>query len=120
MTRVCPFRALALAGWMALSGGCAMPDWEQEALEEVVLQGASTPAEHEALRDYFRTKATRARAEAFRHARLARAYLGAGHARTAVEMREHCERIAAEQESLAAEYDKIARLHEREALAADR
>jgi hypothetical protein len=88
-------------------------------MEELAVRGASTPVEHRALAGYFRGQAQNARAEAQRHELMAQNFRRRGGQIPRVpmraQMREHCERIGSAQESLAVEYDELARLHDQEA-----
>jgi hypothetical protein len=84
---------------------------EPKSLEELVVAMADTPAEHAAVAAHFRAKAQAARAAARRHHSMAQAY-GAGKLTTRMEMREHCDRLAKDNEAMAGEYDALAKLHD--------
>ena len=82
-------------------------------LEELAIEGADTPAKHEALAMHFHAKASDARAEAARHEAMAKSYrLGPHKGTEAAEMAQHCSKIAANEESTAKEFDALAKSHE--------
>ena len=85
-------------------------------LEELVSKMADTPAEHQAVAEYFRGKAQEARGQAESHARMGQNYSG-GKMRDKMEMKKHCDSIIKAQDAIAAEYDALAKLHEAEAKA---
>ena len=60
------FRVFALALALALSSSAALAAGDH-GLEEVLIESASTPAQHEALAAYFRGEAAAARKEAKQH-----------------------------------------------------
>jgi hypothetical protein len=100
-----------------------MVAWTAEgmtSLDELVSQMADTPQDHQAAAEYFRDKAQSARAEAMGHKHMRLSYSGskaahAGQSLNAKQVKEHCERIAEAQASLAKEYEALAKLHEAEA-----
>ena len=83
-------------------------------VEEMLVEFASTPAEHRALAAHFRTEAAAARREAARHRSMAKHYAG-GKLMQRDAARAHCDRLAKRAEQSAAEYDGLAAAHEAEA-----
>jgi hypothetical protein len=80
-------------------------------LEELVSSMADTAEEHKAVADYFRSKAKSARGEEESHRRMGRGY-SSGKPPEIQKMKEHCDRIAESQASIAKEYEELARLHD--------
>jgi len=107
--------AIILAVGLALLPAVGMAD-PSTPLEELVSKMADTPAEHQAVADYFRGKAQAARADAESHARMAQNYAG-GKMRDKMEMKTHCDNIIKAQSALATEYEALAKLHEAQAKA---
>lgn len=107
--------AIAMVVGLALLPAVGMAE-PSTPLEELVSKMADTPAEHQAVADYFRGKAQEARAQAESHARMAQGYVG-GKMRDKTEMKKHCDNIIKAQDAIAAEYDALAKLHEAEAKA---
>jgi hypothetical protein len=107
--------AIAMVVGLALLPAVGLAD-SSTPLEELVSKMADTPAEHQAVADYFRSKAKDARAQAESHARMGQNYSG-GKMRDKTEMQNHCKKIVDAQEALAAEYEALAKLHEAEAKA---
>jgi len=89
-------------------------DVSDHGLEQLLIESASTPQQHAALANHFRAKAAEAREEAAWHRKMASMY-GAGKLVTAQAQREHCEKLAAVNESAAQEYDKLAEGHDAQA-----
>jgi hypothetical protein len=83
-------------------------------LETLLIESASTPRQHQALADHFRARAAEERKDAERHRQMGRAYTG-GKLGTAQTQSMHCQRIAESKEAMAAEYEKLAEVHEAEA-----
>lgn len=83
-------------------------------VEELLVEFASTPAEHRAVAAHFRAEAAEARREAARHRSMAKHYAG-GKLMQREAARAHCERLAKRAEQSAAEYDGLAASHEAEA-----
>jgi hypothetical protein len=102
--------AVSLMAGLVLTPAALFAD-ETKSLEELVVEMADTPAEHAAVAAHFREKAAHARAAAERHKSMARAY-GGGKLNTRIEMRGHCERLAQQNEAMAAEYEALAKLHD--------
>jgi hypothetical protein len=87
---------------------------EEHSLEQLVIEMASTAAEHNAVSHHYSAQAETARADARRHEQLARTYAGGGRA-AQPQMQRHCEQLAKKFDEIAAEYDELARLHGEEA-----
>jgi hypothetical protein len=103
-----------LFGSLALSPGVTAADEGAHSLEQLVVEMAHTPADHAALAQHYRAKAAAARAEAKQHESMGRTYSG-GKFFQRSSMQAHCKKIAAENTSLAAEYEGLAKLHDEEA-----
>jgi hypothetical protein len=86
---------------------------EEPGLEHLVVEMATTPAQHQAVAHHYAAKAEEARQEMRRHQRMAQAYT-ASRTSNPQQMRNHCERLAEKYEEIAAEYDELAKLHEEE------
>jgi hypothetical protein len=105
----------ALTSAMLFASGAVLAQNEDEVgLEHLVIEMATTSAQHHAVAEHYTAKAAEARQEMRRHERMARAY-GVSKAGQAQQMRNHCQRLANNYEQLAAEYDELAKLHEQEA-----
>jgi hypothetical protein len=87
---------------------------EEHGLEQVLIESASTPAEHQALADHFRARAGSARRAAEHHRAMAKSYAG-GKAAVAESQRAHCTKLAESFDAQAAEYDELAAIHDAEA-----
>jgi hypothetical protein len=83
-------------------------------LEQVLIESASTPAQHQALAQHFHAKAAAARAEAKEHRSMADSY-GGTKLVVAAAQRKHCNDLAANLEAQAKLYDELAAAHEAEA-----
>jgi hypothetical protein len=88
---------------------------EDHTLEQLVIEMASTRAEHEAVAHHYSARAEAASADARRHREMARIYGGGGGRAGRPEMRGHCERLATKYEEIAAEYEQLSKLHAEEA-----
>lgn len=104
-------RALFLVSTIAFSGAAALAQPADHGLEEVLIESASTPAQHQALAKHFKAKAEAARKEAENHRAMAKTYTG-----TKLTMREamtkHCADLAASYDAQAKAYDAMAAAHE--------
>jgi hypothetical protein len=80
-------------------------------IEQLVVEMASTPAEHQAVAHHYTVKAAEAREEARRHEGMARVYAGSRNAQPQ-RARQHCENLAKKFEEVAAEYDELAKFHQ--------
>lgn len=107
-------RLAALAFLLALSGAPAFAG-EDHSLEQVLIESASTPAQHQALADHFRARATEARSAAVRHRAMGTSYGGGRMARSPSLPSTHCTKLAESFEMQAKEYDSLAAAHESEA-----
>jgi hypothetical protein len=99
---------LALApivGW-----GQAAPLGSTQQLEQLLVDSADTPAEHQALARYYRAKAADAKRDAEEHRAMAKHYIG--RPGEVGKMREHCDKIASLDEQVAAQYEAMAKGHE--------
>lgn len=115
MTRASIVGAILVALLFATSGP-AFASEDEHSLEQLVVEMADTPEQHAALAEHYRSKAAAARSEMQQHQRMGKSYMrGKMTERNA--MKRHCQKIADEQESLAAEYEALAKLHEKEAKA---
>ncbi len=103
-----------LLGALALSPGLAAAGEGAHSLEQLVVEMAHSPADHAALATHYRAKARTARAEAKQHESMGRTYSG-GKFFQRTSMQAHCKKIAADNTSVAAEYEALAKLHEEEA-----
>jgi len=103
----------AMGGLLALA-----PVWSsaqasasaEQSLEDLLIENADTPEEHQALARYFRTKAEDARSLAEKHRAMGRSYRQ--RPRPLPTMKQHCDRIAELSEELAAQYDALAEAEE--------
>jgi hypothetical protein len=90
---------------------------QQHDSEQLIIEMASTPAEHQAVARHYRMKADEARQEARRHEAMGRIYATGRNARPGG--RQHCENIAAKLEEVAAEYEELADLHDEQSKTAE-
>jgi hypothetical protein len=108
--------ALALVlGSLAFAPRLAAAQTHEKYLEELAIEGADTPAKHEALAAHYRAKAADARAEAKRHEAMASSY---GRMAKPVQkgmMQDHCTKLAEDAKDEATQYDSLAKAHEDEA-----
>lgn len=100
-----------LLGTLAFSPGLAAAAGDDHSLEQLVVELAHRPADHAALASHYRGKAAQARAEAALHDSMGRSY-GGGKLTERQRMQEHCKKLAAQHNAMAAEYDALAKLHE--------
>lgn len=77
-------------------------------LEHLMIQNADTPAEHQALANYYRMKAADAKALAAEHRAMAKSYTG-GNVASLRTMKKHCDRIAQLNDELATQYEDLAK-----------
>jgi len=111
------FRIVALAFVLAFSSAAAFAEGDGHDLEQVLIESASTPAQHQALAQHFRAKAAEARADAKRHRSMADSYAGTKLVIAAAQ-RKHCNDLAVSLEAQAKLYDELAAGHEAEAKSA--
>jgi len=93
----------------------ALADGADQALEQLAVEMASTPAQHQALAKYFEARADEARAEASRHESMAKTYAATKTSQRA-EMRRHCDALVKEYTEMAKQFDALAELHKKEAM----
>lgn len=106
--------AALISAMLAVSGTVLAQSEDETGLEHLVIEMATTSAQHHAVAKHYTAKAEEARQEMRRHESMARAY---GRGRTAKpQMRNHCLQLATNYEQIAAEYDELAKLHEQEAI----
>ncbi len=86
---------------------------QDETLESLVIEMASTATEHAAIARYYLARAEEARQEMRRHEGMARGY-AARNTRRPRPNRAHCLRIAENYAEIAEEYEQLAQLHEEE------
>ncbi len=79
-------------------------------LEQVLIESATTPAQHAALANYYDAKAAAARKEAEDHRAMGAAYGGAKVVEIA-RMREHCDKLATLYTQQAEEFKALASMH---------
>jgi hypothetical protein len=108
-------RSLVLALAFVVPGATAFAD--DLTLEQVLIESANTPAQHQALADHFRARAGEARHEAQRHRSMAKSYTGGRAAPSPVAgyQSSHCNKLAATFDEQAKEYDALAEIHAKEA-----
>lgn len=112
------FGTALLMGALALSPGIALA--AGDSLEQLVVESATTPAQHTALAKYYRSKAEAARAEAKEHTAMASTYVpsSAGQKTTwgtiqeRQKMADHCKSLAQQSEATAKDYDALAKMHD--------
>jgi hypothetical protein len=92
------------AGWAQAAGGGSAD------LLQVMVDSATTPAQHQALARHFRAKAADAKALADAHQAMSRSYSGKpGELRN---MNKHCDQIVKLNQDLAAQYESLAKAEE--------
>jgi outer membrane murein-binding lipoprotein Lpp len=90
---------------VVLAGCASAPNAPSPELLQQI-ESARTRADYEALATYYDREATAARATAVQHRKMAKSYQGGG--RGTASMPAHCNAIASNSESLAAEYEGMA------------
>jgi hypothetical protein len=106
--------ALLGLGLVALLSVFSLPAIRARAAEEVdiekMIQAAKTPADHQAIADYYQHQADAAKAKAAEHTKMAQQYkTGAFGLKT--HFHEHCETLAKLYQSEAKEYAALAEAH---------
>lgn len=101
--------SLVLSTWIGTSH--AQTKSEDSSLIQVLIESADTPAEHEALARYYRSKASEARGMAEMHRSMGQRYTGGNIAKKR-QMRKHCDSLVKTSEQLATEYDRLAAIHD--------
>jgi len=72
---------------------------------EAMIGGASTPAQHQALATHYQAQAADARKQAETHRDMAKRY---GTTKNGANQKPHCEKLAADYEDVAKNYDALA------------
>jgi len=103
-------RSLSFALALGVAGFPGVQMAAAASLEETLVQFADTPAEHQALADYYKGQAAEARAEAEAHRKMGKTYSGLKNAEMQA-MAAHCDKIATQQDDLAKQYDQLAAGH---------
>lgn len=88
-----------------LGGGTAVSQTGSLDIVEVLIESASTPAEHQALATYYRSRAEDARQQAEKHRNMANRY---GTTKGGASRKPHCNKLAASYDDMATEYDALA------------
>jgi hypothetical protein len=101
-------------GLVALLGVLSLPTVRARAAEntdiEKMIESAKTPADHQAIADYYQRMADAAKAKAAEHTKMAQDYkTGAFGSKT--HFHEHCETLARLYQSEAKEYAALAEAH---------
>jgi hypothetical protein len=103
--------AVAAGAWLAVgaTGAAAQPAEGHggHELEMLMIQEASTPAQHEALAAHFRAAAAEAKAQSARHKAMAAGYSNPKFAAS----KKHCENLADLYAKQAVDYEELAKAH---------
>ena len=83
---------------------------DETTLDHIVIEMASTPAQHATIARHYLANAQEARQEVRRHERMAQAY----NTGKSAPKRGHCLRLAEKYGEIATEYEQLAKLHEEE------
>lgn len=117
--------AALLLGALAVAPGLTAAAEETHSLEQVLVEIATTPAEHAALANHYRAKAADARAAAREHEEMARTYVPTGHTKFSWgtiqqrnQMADHCKKLSQQNDSMAKDYDALAKLHDEQSKSA--
>jgi hypothetical protein len=103
--------ALAIAAMaMAISGPVGISYADDGALEQLIPQLATTPAQHQEVATYYRSKAAAASAEAARHREMGKRYIQGNYTSRKL-MRDHCDALATSYDALAKQYQDMAAAH---------
>lgn len=102
---------LAASLWIA--GPLALRASADDALEQVLVETASTPQQHQALAKHFEAKAAEHRKLAESHRTMGKHY--AGNATVRKQGMEHCEGLAKLNDQMAEQYEALAKLHQAQA-----
>lgn len=104
-------RTLVLS--MALLGvGPVLAQADGHGLVEVLAGTASTPEQHQALADHYKSEAAKARSQAELHRRMETRY---GTTKEGARQKPHCAKLAADLDDMATQYDALAAGHDAEA-----
>jgi hypothetical protein len=98
-------------GLTLLPGYVLADERAESALEQVLIESASTPKEHEALAKYYHEKAEAAHDMAKEHKKMGAAY-GGGKMAAAQAQKQHCDKLAESYEAAAKEYEAMSKEHE--------
>jgi len=99
---------LAAAAAVCANGVVASAGFADDgALEQVLIESATTPEQHEALARYYDAKAAAAKAETANHRSIAKAYAGGKFAQVAA-MKAHCEKLASLYDDQAEQFSMLA------------
>ncbi len=109
MRRLIPFALVFALVALPFVGRDARADGGM--LEQVLVESATTPAQHAALARYYKDKGAAAAKEAERHTAMGKAYGGAKVSEVA-RMREHCEKLASLYGEQAKQFELLAKEHE--------
>jgi len=99
--------AIAVLGLVTLMPAVPAPAADDSAIEMLLPQLAATPEGNKAVASYYRQKAADAKAEAQRHREMAKNYAESNFTRRQI-MKEHCDKLVAEYEGLAKQYEDMA------------
>jgi hypothetical protein len=105
------FRTLTIGFAIAVAPIAGIAWADDSALEQLLVESATTPAQHQALAKYYRSKAADAKAEAETHRSMMKSYSGV-RLSAAKAQSEHCNKLASLSDAQAAEYEKLAASHE--------
>ena len=94
----------------ALPAAALAEDMSSPSLEQVLIESAGTPKEHQALANYYSGKAAEARKQAEYHRAMGKAYGGVKGSQIAM-MKDHCEKLATLSDEQAKEFDMMAEMH---------
>ena len=108
------FRALTIGLAIAAAPIAGIARADDSALEQILVETATTPAQHKALAKYYRSKAADAKAQADYHRSMMKSYSGGKLADTKRQA-EHCNKLASLSDDQAAEYEKLAASHDEQA-----
>jgi hypothetical protein len=84
---------------------------EDKMLEELLIEQATTPEQHQAIARYYRAKADAARKEVENHRTMRSAYAAGKYAEQR-KFQEHCDQLIAHYEAAAKEFDTLATMHQ--------
>ena len=101
---------LVLALALGVLPAMALAD-DSSSLEQVLIESASSPKDHQALAKYYAGKAAEARKEAESHRAMAKTYGGVKGSQIAM-MKDHCDKLATLSDDQAKEFDAMAAAHE--------
>jgi hypothetical protein len=107
-------RVVVLCAALVIGVSPVFAEGGEHGLEQLLIESASTPAQHHALAQHFSAKAAAARREAERHRSIAKTY-GGTKLVVAEAQRKHCNDLAASYDTQATLYDAMATAHEAEA-----